>query len=85
MLLSESSADREPGEARGQRALRDFAYRGFARWFPPCCTSGCWGPSGGGLPAGGLSQYESEGALTRPSVCWTGYHLGSYCSLLCAG
>ena len=46
MLLSESSADREPGEARGQRALRDFAYRGFARWFPPVLYFWLLGPFG---------------------------------------
>ena len=46
MLLSESSADRDPGEARGQRALRDFAYRGFARWFPPVLYFWLLGPFG---------------------------------------
>ena len=46
MLLSESAADRDPGEARGQRALRDFAYRGFARWFPPVLYFWLLGPFG---------------------------------------
>ncbi len=46
MLLSDPSADRDPGEARGQRALRDFAYRGFARWFPPVLYFWLLGPFG---------------------------------------
>ena len=46
MLLSESDSDRSPGEARGQRALRDFAYRGFARWFPPVLYFWLLGPFG---------------------------------------
>ena len=46
MLLSDPAADREPGEARGQRALRDFAYRGFARWFPPVLYFWLLGPFG---------------------------------------
>ena len=46
MLLSEHAADRDPEEARGQRALRDFAYRGFARWFPPVLYLWLLGPLG---------------------------------------
>ena len=46
MLLSESAADRDSGEARGPRALRDFAYRGFARWFPPVLYFWLLGPFG---------------------------------------
>ena len=46
MLLSESSADRDLEEVSGQRALRDFAYRGFARWFPPVLYFWLLGPFG---------------------------------------
>ena len=46
MLLSDPAADGDPGEARGQRALRDFAYRGFARWFPPVLYFWLLGPFG---------------------------------------
>ena len=46
MLLSEPPADRDPEEARGQRALRDFAHRGFARWFPPVLYFWLLGPLG---------------------------------------
>ena len=46
MLLSELAADRDPAEARGQFALRDFAYRGFARWFPPVLYFWLLGPFG---------------------------------------
>ena len=46
MLLSEPAADLDPEEARGQRALRDFAYRGFARWFPPVLYFWLLGPLG---------------------------------------
>ena len=62
MLLSESSADREPGEARGQRALRDFAYRGFARWFPPVLYFWLLGPFGAAAyRLVVLANAESEG------------------------
>ena len=46
MLLSEHAADRDPDGARGQRALRDFAYRGFVRWFPPVLYFWSLGPLG---------------------------------------
>jgi len=61
MLLSESSADRDPGESRGQRALHDFAYRGFARWFPPMLYFWLLGPFGAaGYRLVVLSNTESE-------------------------
>ena len=62
MLLSESPADRDPGEARGQRALRDFAYRGFARWFPPMLYFWLLGPFGAAAyRLMVLANTESEG------------------------
>ena len=62
MLLSESSADRDPGEASGQRALRDFAYRGFARWFPPMLYFWLLGPFGAAAyRLVVLANTESEG------------------------
>ena len=62
MLLSDSSNDRDPEEASGQRALRDFAYRGFARWFPPVLYFWLLGPFGAAAyRLVVLANTESEG------------------------
>ena len=35
MLLSERARQSEQDEADGSAGMRDFAYRGYSRWFPP--------------------------------------------------
>ncbi len=46
MLLSEPALDDAASESQGHRAMRDFGYRGFARWFPPVLYFWLLGPFG---------------------------------------
>ena len=46
MLLSEPALDSVESESQGHRAMRDFGYRGFARWFPPVLYFWLLGPFG---------------------------------------
>jgi len=44
MLLKQGVAGGDTGDGRGQLAMRDFVYRGFARWFPPILYFWLLGP-----------------------------------------
>jgi AmpE protein len=44
MLLTDNAPLNHSGEDEARRALRDFAYRGFSRWFPPVLYFWLLGP-----------------------------------------
>ena len=44
MLLTERARQADSNETDGRRAMRDFAYRGFSRWFPPVLYFWLLGP-----------------------------------------
>ena len=44
MLLTERARQADSDETGGRRAMRDFAYRGFSRWFPPVLYFWLLGP-----------------------------------------
>lgn len=44
MLLKQGATGSGVADGRGQLAMRDFAYRGFARWFPPVLYFWLLGP-----------------------------------------
>ena len=44
MLLTERARQADSNETGGRRAMRDFGYRGFSRWFPPVLYFWLLGP-----------------------------------------
>jgi len=44
LLLTKRASQADSDETDGRRAMRDFAYRGFSRWFPPVLYFWLLGP-----------------------------------------
>ena len=62
MLLKQGATGSDASDGRGQLAMRDFAYRGFARWFPPVLYFWLLGPfAAAGYRLVELSNTASDG------------------------